>query len=109
MARFLDVAAMEGKPRAWMADKVIPTAFRAEIERQRYGGEAEEQPVWFAYNQDWPGVCLVVTRTDPPIVLTVITRQMLQKPGRPRANRTARLMKRTYQQRDDRRFNAATG
>ena len=98
---------MEGKPRAWMADHVMPAAFRTEIERQRYGGQHDELPVWYAYNQDRPGVCLVVTKSDPPIVLTVITRQMLQKPRRPRRNRIARQMKRTWQQRNDRRFNAA--
>ena len=69
---FLATAKVEGKARAWM--RRHDTNARG-VRVATVTGVTEPEPdVDYAYNDEWPGVCLIVTRTKHPVVLTVLTR-----------------------------------
>jgi hypothetical protein len=72
MVRFLATASVEGQPRNWMrAD------YRRSAGLQRGGPEdIRSRPCDYAYNDEQPGVCLILTRASFPMVLTVVTRQL---------------------------------
>jgi hypothetical protein len=72
MEAFLVGASAEGKPRGWMKDD-----HRREWGLRRHGLNANHlAPLGYAYNDELGGVCVVLAMTDPPFVVTVVTREM---------------------------------
>jgi hypothetical protein len=70
MVAFLATASVEGKPRGWMKGDHRRASGLAR------GGAVTPRPCDYAYNDEQPGVCLILTRASFPMVLTVVTRQL---------------------------------
>ena len=77
MERFLAAASIEGKPRSWMKG-----AEQRAQRLARHGAQVHPDPVAYAYNVSFPGVCIVLAMATSPFILTVATRAMQRERNR---------------------------
>ena len=71
LAEFMRTASIEGKPRRWMAGDLHRSSYMSQAGVRAEGRAA----VAYAYNEGRGGVCAIVAMTEPPFVITVVTRR----------------------------------